>query len=129
MPQFDKITFFNQLFWLFIFFSGFYLTLLKIFLPKLSSILKARNKKLQKGSTNLAALSEEQTFVTFIFHNLIETISSSSKNVLLNSSDKLTFYNSILFLIINETFLKESNILMEKLLYKQITTTFLVLNF
>jgi len=129
MPQFDKITFFNQLFWLFIFFSGFYLTLLKIFLPKLSSILKARNKKLQKGSTNLAALSEEQTFVTFIFHNLIETFSSNSIDLLIISSEKLTFIVSLLLLIINETDLKKSNILMEKLLYKQITTTFLVLNF
>jgi len=129
MPQFDKITFFNQLFWLFIFFSGFYLTLLKIFLPKLSSILKARNKKLQKGSTNLAALSEEQTFVTFIFHNLIETFSSNSIDLLIISSKKLTFIQYLFLLIINKTDLKKSNILMEKLLYKQITTTFLVLNF
>jgi len=119
------INFFGYLF----FFSGFYLTLLKIFLPKLSSILKARNKKLQKGSTNLAALSEEQTFVTFIFHNLIETFSSNSIDSLIISSQKLTFIYSLLLLIINETDLKKSDILMEKLLYKQITTTFLVLNF
>jgi len=85
MPQFDKITFFNQLFWLFVFFSGFYLTFLKFFLPKLSSILKARNKKLQKGSTNLTAFSEEQISVTFIFHNILETISFIAKNLLLNS--------------------------------------------
>jgi hypothetical protein len=129
MPQFDKITFFNQLFWLFIFFSGFYLTLLKIFLPKLSSILKVRNKKLQKGSTNLAAFSEEQTFVTFIFHNLIETISSISKNLILNSSEKITTWICTSLKKLNEENLKKSNFLMEKLLHKQITTTFLFLNF
>jgi len=48
MPQFDKITFFNQIFWLFFFFSGFYLLLLKFFLPKLGSVLKARAKKTSK---------------------------------------------------------------------------------
>jgi len=47
MPQFDKITFFNQVFWLLSFFSTFYLVFLKFFLPKLSSILKARTKKLR----------------------------------------------------------------------------------
>jgi hypothetical protein len=44
MPQFDKITFFNQIFWLFVFFSGYYLLLLKVFLPKLGAVLKARSK-------------------------------------------------------------------------------------
>lgn len=49
MPQFDKITFFNQVFWLFFFFSGFYLIILKVFLPRLSSILKARTTLLEVG--------------------------------------------------------------------------------
>jgi len=129
MPQFDKITFFNQLFWLFIFFSGFYLTFLKFFLPKLSSILKARNKKLQKGSTNLTAFSEEQISVTFIFHNILETISFIAKNLLLNSSEKITIWVSASLKKLNEENLKKSNILMEKLLHKQITKTFLFLNF
>jgi hypothetical protein len=46
MPQFDKITFFNQIFWLILIFSGFYFILLKNFLPKIGSVLKARNKKI-----------------------------------------------------------------------------------
>ena len=49
MPQFDKITFFNQIFWLFVFFSGYYLLLLKVFLPKLGAVLKARAKNYKKG--------------------------------------------------------------------------------
>ena len=48
MPQFDKITFFNQIFGYLFFFQVFYLISLKVFLPKLSSVLKARTKKLQK---------------------------------------------------------------------------------
>ena len=129
MPQFDKITFFNQLFWLFVFFSGFYLTFLKFFLPKLSSILKVRNKKLQKGSTNLTAFNEEQISVTFIFHNILETISFIAKNLLLNSSEKITIWVSASVKKLNEENLRKSNILMEKVLHKQITKTFLFLNF
>ena len=129
MPQFDKITFFNQLFWLFVFFSGFYLTFLKFFLPKLSSILKARNKKLQKGSTNLTAFNEEQISVTFIFHNILETISFIAKNLLLNSSEKITIWVSASVKKLNEENLRKSNILMEKVLHKQITKTFIFLNF
>lgn len=47
MPQFDKITFFNQVFWLFFFFSTLYIVLLKGFLPRLAELLKARTKKLK----------------------------------------------------------------------------------
>lgn len=51
MPQFDKITFFNQIFWLILLFSTFYFIILKNFLPKISSVLKARTKKLIKGNS------------------------------------------------------------------------------
>jgi hypothetical protein len=74
MPQFDKITFFNQIFWLFIFFSGFYLIALKIFLPKLSSVLKARTKKLQKGSEGVVFFYKEQDKVTELFNSSIENM-------------------------------------------------------
>ena len=60
MPQFDKITFFNQIFWLFVFFSGYYLLLLKVFLPKLGAVLKARSKKLQKGTEGVVGFKQEQ---------------------------------------------------------------------
>ena len=49
MPQFDKITFFNQIFWLLLLFGTFYILLLRLFLPGLGSVLKARNKKLFKS--------------------------------------------------------------------------------
>jgi F0F1-type ATP synthase membrane subunit b/b' len=44
MPQFDKITFFNQIFWLLLTFSGFYFLVLKNLLPALASGLKTRKK-------------------------------------------------------------------------------------
>ena len=44
MPQFDKITFFNQIFWLLITFFGFYFIILKSLLPVLAAGLKTRKK-------------------------------------------------------------------------------------
>ena len=44
MPQFDKITYFNQIFWLLVFFLAFYFNLLKHVLPLLAFSLKTRKK-------------------------------------------------------------------------------------
>lgn len=69
MPQFDKITFFNQVFWLLSFFSVFYLIFLKFFLPKLSSILKARTKKLRyeiSSNSTETSKNQEDTFSSSI---------------------------------------------------------------
>ena len=88
MPQFDKITFFNQIFWLFIFFSGFYLISLKVFLPKLSSVLKARTKKLQKGSEGLTSFNEELVDVNTSFNSSIEEMSVVVKTSISDFKDK-----------------------------------------
>ena len=94
MPQFDKITFFNRVFWLLSFFSVFYLIFLKFFLPKLSSILKVRTKKLRyeiSSNSTKASKNEEDIFsssvkLSFLFvtrASLIpaETFASSKKPV------------------------------------------------
>lgn len=65
MPQFDKITFFNQIFWLLTLFLTFYLVLLKNFLPKISAVLKVRTKKLLKGNS----LSEGSSLEINEVHN------------------------------------------------------------
>lgn len=52
MPQFDFLTFFNQIFWVIMAFSFFYLLSLKTLLPFLASMIKLRNKKLVKFSDN-----------------------------------------------------------------------------
>jgi hypothetical protein len=70
MPQFDSITFFNDLFWLLFLFFIFYFLLLKNILPSVSSILKARTKKSAKSNAFLILLQEENTkaiLVTAIF--------------------------------------------------------------
>lgn len=125
MPQFDKITFFNQIFWLFIFFSGFYLVSLKIFLPKLSSILKVRAKKLQKGSSGVVFFSKEQDKVTELFNTSIENMSFIVKASIFDSTEKMNVWVEQKVSGLNKKDLNLSNIVMEKALHKQVATTFL----
>lgn len=125
MPQFDKITFFNQIFWLFIFFSGFYLVSLKIFLPKLSSVLKARAKKLQKGSAGVVFFCKEQDKVTELFNASIENMSFVVKASIFTSAEKMNVWVEQKVSGLNKKDLNLSNIVMEKALHKQVATTFL----
>lgn len=121
MPQFDKITFFNQTFWLFFFFSGFYLILLKIFLPKLSSVLKARTKKLQKGSEGVASFAQEQNNIIEKFNGSIEHILSVVKTFVVNHSGKIDFWLDVKYFAGNcVKFLRQKR-KRERIFHKQIT--------
>jgi F-type H+-transporting ATPase subunit b len=126
MPQFDKITFFNQIFWLFFFFTGYYFLLLKVFLPKLGSVLKARNKKLQKGTQGVAIFAEEQETVASSFNSSVEKITSVVKKVVSDSSEKTTAWVDSTVSDLNTTNLKESNSMVESLVYKQLAATYLL---
>jgi F0F1-type ATP synthase membrane subunit b/b' len=128
MPQFDKITFFNQLFWLFIFFSGFYLISLKVFLPKLSSVLKARTKKLQKGSEGLASFNDELNEVNVSFNSSIEEMSAVVKTSVSDFKEKTDTWVDSAVETINKEDLKSGNASMEKALHKQISVNHLLSN-
>jgi len=52
MPQLDKVTFLSQFFWLCFFYFGFYLILVKHFLPRMSRLLKLRQAKIGNGNAN-----------------------------------------------------------------------------
>ena len=58
MPQLDTLTFFSQFFWLSVFYLGFYLALVKYFLPKMGRILKIRSLKMSSGSSSNGPLLE-----------------------------------------------------------------------
>jgi hypothetical protein len=62
MPQLDKVTFLTQFFWLCIFYFGFYLLLVKHFLPRMARLLKLRQAKmsLSQGGFSLQEKSELQ---------------------------------------------------------------------
>jgi F0F1-type ATP synthase membrane subunit b/b' len=119
MPQFDKITFFNQIFWLFVFFSGYYLLLLNVFLPKLGAVLKARSKKLQKGTEGVVGFKQEQEEVSVVFNNSIEKMSSVVKKTISDSTAKTDSWVAASIQEINKENLVEGNSLVENTLYKQ----------
>lgn len=80
MPQFDKITFFTQVFWLTIIFFGFYFFTLKIFLPKIATVLKTRKKKFLIGSSGLLSLNKEQSLTELSRNSLLQEFSEDNKN-------------------------------------------------
>ena len=49
MPQLDVSTFFSQFFWLSFVFLGFYGILVRLYLPKMSRLLKLRTRKVSGG--------------------------------------------------------------------------------
>ena len=83
MPQFDKITFFTQIFWLSIIFFGFYFLMLQVFLPKIASVLKTRKKKLFTGVDGVSNLNKEHFSILIFRNNFIQNFINDSKNELI----------------------------------------------
>ena len=83
MPQFDKITFFTQIFWLTIIFFGFYFIMLQIFLPKIAAVLKTRKKKLSIGANGVSNLNKEQFSVLNFRNNFVQNFTNNAKNNLI----------------------------------------------
>lgn len=59
MPQLDTVTFFSQFFWLSFFFFGFYIALVKFYLPRISRILKLRSLKMSSSQGNFSDLQQK----------------------------------------------------------------------
>ena len=72
MPQLDKTTFLSQFLWLLFFYIGFYLVVLKHFLPRLSRILKVRQKKVSLSQQEASALLQESEKVEGTLNTLVE---------------------------------------------------------
>lgn len=92
MPQLDKLSYFSQIFWLFIVFLSLYLILTLIVLPKLNSLIQLRALKKSIHNTrniNFANIdnnskdSANTSFLTLLFLNLwkIEYMNWSSNNL------------------------------------------------
>jgi len=71
MPQLDKLTFFSQFFWLSFFFLGFYISLVKYYLPKMSKILKVRNIKVSSSQEGFSDVKKENGLVRENVDNLV----------------------------------------------------------
>jgi len=79
MPQFDKITFFSQIFWLIILFFSFYVLIVHLFVPKLATVLKTRKKKLGGGTNGVSFLNNEQLNVTTEKNMLVQNSVGNAK--------------------------------------------------
>ena len=123
-----KLLFLTKFFGYLFFFSGFYLISLKVFLPKLSSVLKARTKKLQKGSDGLTSFNDELKDVNVSFNSSIEEMSAVVKTSVSDFKDKTDTWVDSAVDTINKDSLKASNSVMEKALHKQISVNHLLTN-
>jgi hypothetical protein len=88
MPQFDKITFFSQIFWLMLIFFGFYVLMVHIFIPKLATVLKTRKKKLGGGASGVFALNTEQLSIIATKNLLVQNSVGNAKNNINNMLSK-----------------------------------------
>jgi hypothetical protein len=61
MPQLDKVSYFTQFFWLCFFYLGFYILLVKFFLPKIRRILKVREKKAAYATGTNESIYEKES--------------------------------------------------------------------
>lgn len=102
MPQFDKITFFNQIFWFLLAFFAFYFLLLRFLLPVLAASLKTRKKIVQtilSAGSSSSDSSSRRSYVKnlskflkthkLLFANLSEkkvSLSEKSKSKILKQS-------------------------------------------
>lgn len=92
MPQFDKITFFNQIFWLIFTFLFFYFILLRRFLPKISAVLKLRTKKYLKGNSYSELSGLEITNIYNKSSKFLTKFSSSFRRSLLTKFANKEFW-------------------------------------
>lgn len=109
MPQLDKVTFFSQFFWLTIFYIGFYLVLVKHFLPKLSRILKVRQKKISHSQEGSGALLEEKGKVCKSLNGLIERGIGRSRSLFQENLQKTQAWLSHVVNDTNRTSLRPAN--------------------
>jgi hypothetical protein len=82
MPQFDTAAFFSQLFWLTITFYGFYIIIIKTYLPGLTRILKARRKKLDLAQSQGSAFEMERQETITSFENIFANSANESRVLL-----------------------------------------------
>nr|YP_009317504.1 ATP synthase F0 subunit 8 [Gelidium galapagense]AOX48956.1 ATP synthase F0 subunit 8 [Gelidium galapagense] len=92
MPQLDRIIIFPQIFWLFVIFTIFYISLTHFFLPKFLRSLRARKEIIKINEAEASLLIKKsignQTKLKFLLSNYLSDIKKIfSINPILNISD------------------------------------------
>ena len=88
MPQFDKVTFFSQLFWLSITFYGFYMITIQTYLPGLARILKVRKKKVEFALKQGSSFSDERDSTVASYENVFVNSANESREMLTSFSNE-----------------------------------------
>ena len=109
MPQLDKVTFLSQFFWLCAFFLGFYLAVLKNFLPKMSRVLKYRKKKLGQSHRGVGDTHKENTLVRSSANKVLENGLKNSKDLFKQNSQRTDKWMLELIKKTNNTTLQNTN--------------------
>jgi type IV secretory pathway VirB6-like protein len=109
MPQLDKTTFLSQFLWLLFFYIGFYLVILKYFLPRLSRILKVRQKKVSLSQQGTSALLQEREKVEESLNALVEQGVRVSKGLFQENLQATQEWSTQALTNSNRTTLKDAN--------------------
>jgi len=131
MPQLDQISFLSQITWLCIFFFSLYLILVDNFLPKISTILKFRKKKLL-NSLSSSNFSNFSNFSDFKFQEnqekeneidilknydfiLTQSIHQSENSILKGISEQSQWTNQFIKKLNSENWNKLNNLYLKRL--------------
>lgn len=109
MPQLDKVTFLSQFFWLCALFLGFYLVVLKNFLPKMSRVLKYRKKKLGQSDQGVGSMHKENILVRSSANKVLESGLKNSKDLFKQNSQRSERWMLDLIRGTNNTTLQNTN--------------------
>lgn len=112
MPQLDQLTFFSQFFWLCFFYLGFYLVLVKYFLPKMSRILKVRNMKMNSsnsGQSDFIEMKEENEKMKKMRDEALSEAFKESKHYLNESYQKTSSWVQKVLQDVNKKKLQKMN--------------------
>ena len=117
MPQFDKFSFFNQVFFVLFFFFTFYFFISYYFLPNLTYGIKFRKKKIIYNNKN-------KNILNFEYQNILIVINNLYKDFYLNFEYFIKKKNNIYIIkeekkiknkfLINSKFIKKFNSFLNK---------------
>lgn len=112
MPQLDQLTFFSQFFWLCVFYLGFYIVLVKYFLPKMNRILKVRQMKMNSGNSgqsDFLKMKEENDIMKARRENALSEAFKESKDFLNESYQKTSSWVQKVLQDVNKKKLQNMN--------------------
>ena len=107
MPQLDQVTFFSQFVWLFIFYTAFYLLILKNFLPPLSRILKFRKKKITFSQQGGFGVKGQINKISNTLDSIVERAGNGSESLFQTNLRAMHFWLNSIFLESKKTEWKE----------------------